>query len=70
MNTRLAQTRTSQTSTSPAPVAVAAPGAAQVAPIRHLHRERDFGVGYGNSSGYGSNRRYTSNGFAPLFRCA
>jgi len=28
---------------------------------RHLHRERDFGVGYGNSSGYASQRRYTSN---------
>lgn len=24
-----------------------------------VHRERDFGVGYGNSSGYGSNRTYT-----------
>ena len=23
-----------------------------------IHRERDFGVGYGNSSGYGSNRTY------------
>ena len=26
--------------------------ATQPAPVRHLHRERDFGVGYGNSSGY------------------
>jgi hypothetical protein len=49
---------------------VAARGAAQAAPIRHVHRDRDFGVGYGNSSGYGRDRRYTSNGFAPLFRCA
>ena len=24
-----------------------------------VHRERDFGVGYGNSSGYGSNRTYS-----------
>ena len=23
-----------------------------------IHRERDFGVGYGNSSGYASNRTY------------
>lgn len=23
-----------------------------------IHRERDFGVGYGSSSGYGSNRTY------------
>lgn len=30
------------------------------APIRHHHRERDFGVGYGNSSGYASHRRYSS----------
>ncbi|GAB3100671.1 hypothetical protein [Lysobacter terrae] len=44
--------------------------ATQPAPARHLHRERDFGVGYGNSSGYASNRRYSSSGFAPLFRCA
>ena len=54
----------------PAAVAVAAAGAAQAASIRHVHRERDFGVGYGNSSGYGRERRYTSNGFAPRFRCA
>jgi hypothetical protein len=40
------------------------------APARHVHRPRDFGIGYGNSSGYGRDRRYTSNGFAPLFRCA
>jgi len=40
------------------------------APVRHVHRPRDFGIGYGNSSGYGRDRRYTSNGFAPLFRCA
>lgn len=40
------------------------------APVRHLHRERDFGVGYGNSSGYASNRRYSSTPFQPLFRCA
>jgi len=44
--------------------------ASQPAPVRHLHRERDFGVGYGNSSGYASNRRYSSNAFQPLFRCA
>ncbi|GAB3345149.1 hypothetical protein [Lysobacter tyrosinilyticus] len=40
------------------------------AQVRHLHRERDFGVGYGNSSGYNSNRRYSNSGFEPLFRCA
>jgi len=46
------------------------PTATQPAPVRHLHRERDFGVGYGNSSGYNSNRRYSNSGFEPLFRCA
>ncbi|NLW95536.1 hypothetical protein [Luteimonas wenzhouensis] len=30
-------------------------------------RERDFGVGYGNSSGYASGRRYAPTG-APRFR--
>ena len=25
-----------------------------------IHRERDFGVGYGNSSGYASNRTYST----------
>ena len=54
---------------SPAPLETlqAALGAA---PVRHLHRERDFGVGYGNSSGYASNRRYTTNWAKPLFRFA
>ena len=33
-------------------------------------RERDFGVGYGKSSGYVSTRRYASSPFQPLFRCA
>ena len=37
------------------------------APAR-IHRERDFGVGYGSSSGYGSNRRYAPQARA-FFRC-
>ena len=32
-------------------------------------RERDFGVGYGNSSGYASDKRYASAWGQPLFRC-
>ncbi|GAB3100667.1 hypothetical protein [Lysobacter terrae] len=68
MNARFAEVRTSN-STTQAPIATAAQGAAQATSTRHVHRERDFGVGYGNSSGYGR-ERYTSNGFAPLFRCA
>ncbi|RZA21946.1 MAG: hypothetical protein EOP93_01580 [Lysobacteraceae bacterium] len=34
-----------------------------------IHRERDFGVGYGNSSGYASNRRYASSEGGSYFRC-
>ena len=37
---------------------------------RREHRERDFGVGYGNSSGYASHRRYASNWSEPRFRCS
>lgn len=37
------------------------------APSR-IRRERDFGVGYGNSSGYASNRNYSSPQ-ASYFRC-
>lgn len=36
-------------------------------PVR-IHRERDFGVGYGNSSGYASNRSYATPQ-AAYFRC-
>ena len=46
--------------------------AAQAAPAapRREYRERDFGVGYGRSSGYASERRYVApwNG-QPHFRC-
>ncbi len=37
------------------------------APAR-IHRERDFGVGYGRSSGYASNRNYATPATA-YFRC-
>jgi len=40
------------------------------APARRNHRERDFGVGYGNSSGYASGKRYTNDWAQPRFRCA
>ncbi|HEY5805564.1 MAG TPA: hypothetical protein VIT90_17945 [Lysobacter sp.] len=39
-------------------------------PQRHVHRERDFGVGYGNSSGYATDRRYAQDWMQPRFRCA
>ncbi|GHA86839.1 hypothetical protein [Cognatilysobacter bugurensis] len=33
-------------------------------------RERDFGVGYGRSSGYAAPRRYVTNAALPRFRFA
>jgi len=51
----------------------AAPATQNVQPItqaRRTHRERDFGVGYGSSSGYASGKRYTSDWAQPRFRCA
>lgn len=39
-------------------------------PARRGHRVRDFGVGYGNSSGYINNRRYANTSIAPRFRFA
>ena len=38
-------------------------------PVRHEHRARDFGVGYGNSSGYVSRRRYADNWGNARFVC-
>lgn len=57
--------------TPPTPAALPPAPAARPptpAPVRHRHRERDFGVGYGNSSGYASYRRYSSNWAQPRFR--
>ncbi len=33
------------------------------------YRERDFGIGYGSSSGYAQDRRYTSDWGQARFRC-
>lgn len=49
---------------------VARPVAAVIPPPRREPRSRDFGIGYGASSGYFSQRRYASSGFAPRFRCS
>ena len=46
------------------------PRPAVFAPRIDRARVRDFGVGYGNSSGYATTRRYASNWSAPRFRCA
>ena len=37
---------------------------------RRERRERDFGVGYGRSSGYASDKRYTNDWGLTRFRCA
>jgi len=38
--------------------------------VRHLHRERDFGIGYGNSSGYGCEEHFARPPWGPeRFRC-
>ncbi|MBF6023147.1 hypothetical protein [Lysobacter niastensis] len=48
------------------------PARAPAAPAanRLVRRERDFGIGYGRSSGYGCTRRYTSDWAQTRFRCA
>ncbi len=42
---------------------------ATIAAPARIHRERDFGVGYGSSSGYASNRRYADSRGQNFFRC-
>jgi hypothetical protein len=46
-----------------------APAPASI-PDRLVRRERDFGIGYGRSSGYGCTRRYTSDWAQTRFRFA
>ena len=55
--------RTADRTATPRPATVPAPRIDRV-------RARDFGVGYGNSSGYATARRYTTNWGQPRFRCA
>jgi hypothetical protein len=57
---------------SPSELAVLAAAAIPFsAPIRHVHRDRnsEFGVGYGNSSGYAADRHYVSEWSPQRFRC-
>lgn len=55
---------------TPVPTAAAKPANVVAMPTRHVHRQRDFGIGYGNSSGYASQRSYVSDWAQPRFRCA
>ena len=49
------------------PSASPRPGLAAAPVIRY--RERDYGVGYGASSGYAADRRYASDWASAPFRC-
>jgi hypothetical protein len=62
---RLVERRMSAERRTAAPLTLAT-----VTPIRHLHRDRDYGVGYGNSSGYASHGRYAPAWNQPHFRVA
>ncbi|MCD9045194.1 hypothetical protein [Luteimonas sp. MHLX1A] len=44
--------------------------AVRQAPTASSHRNRDFGIGYGRSSGYGRAARYVDSSPAPRFRLA
>ncbi|MGH8033405.1 MAG: hypothetical protein ACREO8_13860 [Luteimonas sp.] len=73
------QTRTTQTRIAAArPVdtviaviaVIAGADAAAIAGVpRREHRARDFGVGYGSSSGYAADRRYADNWGNARFIC-
>ena len=43
---------------------------AATSPSRPQRRERDFGIGYGTSSGYASPRRYIADNGPRMFRLA
>ena len=43
---------------------------ALAAKARHSYRTPSFGIGYGSSSGYGTDKRYTTDWGQIRFRCA
>lgn len=47
----------------------AVPRAAAPRPVAPARGERDFGTGYGRSSGYASNRSYVDRRATSFFRC-
>lgn len=64
------QTQTHPTTPANAAAAIATPRERVVnAIVRREQRARDFGVGYGNSSGYASTRRYADNWGNARFQC-
>ena len=56
-----------QAAREPLPVE-APPASPPDAPQGHVHRQRDFGIGYGNSSGYGSLVHFTDGHVDAPFR--
>ncbi len=56
---------TTRPAATPVVVPVSGPSSAPL-----YRRERDFGVGYGRSSGYASDRQYAKAWGQQLFRCA
>lgn len=64
-NNRTAPTTAESTAATPASRRFRIAGPAWQAP-----REREFGTGYGNSSGYASDRRYAENWGQERFRMA
>ena len=63
MNTSI---RTADQTARPATTAATATA---VGSSRRTYPSREVGIGYGRSSGYGLDRRYTSDWAAPRFRC-
>lgn len=77
MNILPLQHSASRNSVADLAVAIGSAGTAGIAsPARRNHRERDFGIGYGNSSGYAGNDgyqrtpSYVNNAAQSLFRFA
>lgn len=52
----------------PVPASTAGRDGPAAPALRRIHRPRDFGVGYGTSSGYASDRHYAPANPALLFR--
>jgi hypothetical protein len=56
--------------TAKTPSANRSHGTVVALPARRERRERDFGIGYGTSSGYGNAKRYTKDWGLTRFRFA
>lgn len=59
-----------RTASAPRPTQATRPYAPSAPASTGSRRERDFGVGYGSSSGYATSRQYVTGNGPRLFRCA